>query len=297
VCIVFYAINLILPIDSFLRSFNYIGIEEKDTLHKNFDDVYFQLEHYDRINPVTMKKAKLTYLDKLFEKHIISEEEHKRYTVMIENNESVNIFEIYNDNRHKDYNYVDIKHINRRGAFAKRMNEVLFNKRKSKHGAAFVPLSKYYITLDQLTELNVARTLFRNSNFFGTPDINPDKLGAGRRLSMQNTINVLGIKQFVMEENIEGTEEGVKEGNSPKKPGNLFKKMLDRKANNAVEGGGENVNNNEDTALRVNDKKASNNHIDEFTDRETKALVNNEEKKDNSHNSSKSSGKRKSINL
>jgi hypothetical protein len=97
----------VVPIDSFLESFNYIGIEETDVLVKNYNDVYFLLEGYERVNPVTMKKGKLNYLDKMFEHDILTKEEHTWYTKKVLENEPVNIVELYHDNKHKDNNHFE----------------------------------------------------------------------------------------------------------------------------------------------------------------------------------------------
>jgi hypothetical protein len=98
-----------LPIDIFLKSFNYIGYQESDILDKEYNQVYFLLEGYERVNPVTMKKGKLNYLDKMFEKEIITEADHIKFTKQVMENEPVNIVEIYNANKEKDINYLQFK--------------------------------------------------------------------------------------------------------------------------------------------------------------------------------------------
>jgi hypothetical protein len=145
ISIIFFAVNLLIPIDSFLKSFNYVGIDEKDTLDKTFEEMYFQIEHYDRVNPVTMKKAKLKYLDKMFEKDLIKAEEHKRYKIMIENNEPVNIVEIYHDNKHKDKNYLLFPSI-KRDRFSKQFN--IQKKRKTIFSSyPLMPIGKIYFKI------------------------------------------------------------------------------------------------------------------------------------------------------
>jgi hypothetical protein len=97
----------ILPIDSFLESFNYIGIDESDVLTKNFDDVFFLLEGYERVNPVTMKQGKLNYLNKMLERELIDKEEYTKYSQMIRENKPANLAELYHDNKEKDANYFE----------------------------------------------------------------------------------------------------------------------------------------------------------------------------------------------
>jgi hypothetical protein len=132
VCIIFFALNLILPFDRFLKSFNVIGIQESDILDKSYSEVYFLLEGYERLNPVTMKKGKLNYVDRLFEHEIINEDEHAVYTKAIMDNEPVNIVEIYNDNKEKDKNYIQFNS-NEFKDDINYMNNNLFMKKGTKH--------------------------------------------------------------------------------------------------------------------------------------------------------------------
>jgi hypothetical protein len=88
--------------------------------------VYFQLEHYDRVNPVTMKNGKLMYLNKMLEKSLIIEEDHSKYKDLIMKNEPINIVEIYNDNKHKDKHYFTYDSITQRDSvnLSKKFNDM-----------------------------------------------------------------------------------------------------------------------------------------------------------------------------
>jgi hypothetical protein len=71
--------------------------------------VYFLLEDYERVNPVTMKRGKLNYVEKMFEKGIINEEEYRKYIQKINENEPVNMVEIYNDRKDMDKDFLEFQ--------------------------------------------------------------------------------------------------------------------------------------------------------------------------------------------
>jgi hypothetical protein len=51
-----------------------------------------------------MKKGRVNYIDKMFEKDIITKDEHVNYVRQIMGNEPVNIVEIYHDRKERDVN-------------------------------------------------------------------------------------------------------------------------------------------------------------------------------------------------
>jgi hypothetical protein len=88
---------LVVPLAPIIKSFNYIGFEEKDVLLKEYDDAFFGFkEDFERCNPITKNKGIMTYLEKLLEKNIISDDEFNQFREKINNKEEVNVVEIYN---------------------------------------------------------------------------------------------------------------------------------------------------------------------------------------------------------
>lgn len=122
-----FGVLIIIPIAPILKSFNYVGFEEKDVLLKEWDDVYFDFkEDYERSNPVTKKKGNMTYLEKLYEKKYIDDEEFNLFREKINNKEEVNVVEIYN-RKMKKAGSSNFKR-NSRGGIAI-LNNILFQSR------------------------------------------------------------------------------------------------------------------------------------------------------------------------
>jgi hypothetical protein len=92
--ITIFSVLLIIPYHRLFK-WKCLGVKESDILTKSYMDYYFDFAtDYERQNPITKKKGNHTYLERLMEQGIITQEMYLDLSQKLEN-ESVNMIELY----------------------------------------------------------------------------------------------------------------------------------------------------------------------------------------------------------
>ena len=100
--IIFLGILIVIPYNYFLNQ-DFIGFKESNINKITYDEAYFEfLIDYDRINPMARDEGRKNFIEKLYEKKLIDEEEKNR---LIKDFSKINLMNIYYQNRNKRNNF------------------------------------------------------------------------------------------------------------------------------------------------------------------------------------------------
>ena len=93
---------IVIPYNYFLNQ-DFIGFKESNINKITYDEAYFEfLIDYDRINPMARDEGRKNFIEKLYEKKLIDEEEKNR---LIKDFSKINLMNIYYQNRNKRNNF------------------------------------------------------------------------------------------------------------------------------------------------------------------------------------------------
>jgi hypothetical protein len=75
-------------------------ISSQEVAGRPYSEAYFDFGlDYERVNPITRKQGYETYINRLYEKKYISEEEYNELLVDLRSRNAVNIMEVYHNAR------------------------------------------------------------------------------------------------------------------------------------------------------------------------------------------------------
>ena len=100
--IVFLGILIVIPYNYFLNQ-DFIGFKESNINKITYDDAYFEfLIDYERINPMTKDEGLKNYIERLYEKKLINQEEKDK---LIKDFSNINLMNMYYQIRNKRDNF------------------------------------------------------------------------------------------------------------------------------------------------------------------------------------------------